>query len=125
MRKITFGGAISLDNFIARPDHGMDWLMWSDEAQQIMADYWKTIDTMLMGRKTWDIAKSGGPSGAYKGIKTYVFSTTLKEVPKGVTLVRERAVEFFFFFKQKTAYEILLMGGGELARPMFEADLID
>lgn len=28
MRKVTFGVANSLDNFIARPDHGVDWLLW-------------------------------------------------------------------------------------------------
>ena len=35
MRKITFGGANSLDNFIARPDHAVDWLLWGKEAAAI------------------------------------------------------------------------------------------
>ena len=28
MRKVTFGGANSLDNYIARKDDAVDWLMW-------------------------------------------------------------------------------------------------
>ena len=52
MRKITFGGAKSLDNFLARPDHAVDWLMWSDEVTEIMTDFWKNIDAVLVGRKT-------------------------------------------------------------------------
>ena len=28
MRKVTFGGANSLDNYIARPDGTVDWLKW-------------------------------------------------------------------------------------------------
>lgn len=31
MRKVTFGGANSLDNFIARKDDAVDWLMWTKE----------------------------------------------------------------------------------------------
>ena len=46
---VTFGGANSLDNYIARPDHAVDWLMWGKEAAAVMADFWKTIDTVLMG----------------------------------------------------------------------------
>jgi hypothetical protein len=45
MRKVTFGGANSLDNYIARKDNAVDWLMWSDEAGAVMANYWKTAKT--------------------------------------------------------------------------------
>ena len=37
MRKLTFGGATSLDNFLARADHSVDWLMWGKEAEAVMA----------------------------------------------------------------------------------------
>jgi hypothetical protein len=53
MRKVTFGEANSLDNYLARPDHAVDWSMWSDEAAAVMADYWKTIDTILMEGKRY------------------------------------------------------------------------
>jgi dihydrofolate reductase len=56
MRKLTFGGAISLDNFIARKDDAVDWLMFSDEAGAIMGDHWAKIDTILMGRKIYKFA---------------------------------------------------------------------
>jgi hypothetical protein len=52
VRKVTFGGANSIDNFFARPDHAVDWLLWSDEAAAVTTDFWKRIDTVLMGRKT-------------------------------------------------------------------------
>ena len=44
MRKVTFGGANSLDNFFARKDDSVDWLLWCKEVQQLMKDYWKNID---------------------------------------------------------------------------------
>jgi dihydrofolate reductase len=128
MRKITFGGANSLDNFIARPDHAVDWILWSDEAHAVMADYWKTIDTILMGRKTYEVAmrRAGKKGGSSPGMTTYVFSRMLKAgSAKGATIVSTDAVEFVRELKQQDGKDICLMGGGELAKPMFEAGLID
>jgi dihydrofolate reductase len=127
MRKITFGGANSLDNYLARPDHAVDWLLFGEEAFEIMAEYWKTIDTILMGRKTYEVAVREGRSGGdYPGIKTYVFSRTLKQrADPGVTIIATDAVEFVCKLKQEEGKDICLMGGGELAKPMFEAGLID
>jgi dihydrofolate reductase len=126
MRKVTFGGANSLDNYLARPDHAVDWLLWCDEAAEVMANYWKTIDTVLMGRKTYEVAvRSGHGGGAYPGMKTYVFSRTLKEGADGVTIVSEDAAAFVRDLKKQDGKHICLMGGGELARPLFEAGLID
>src|SRR5262249_46727431 len=92
MRKVTFGGANSLDNFIARPDPSVDWLMWGKEAAAYTADFWKSIDTVLMGRKTYEVAVASGQGRGYPGVKNFVFSRTLREVPDGVTIVREDAV---------------------------------
>ena len=128
MRKITFGGANSLDNHIARPDDGVDWLMWSDEAHAVMADYWKTIDTILWGRKTYEVALRGSKSkgGGDPGMKNYVFSRTLKpESDKTVTIVSTDAVAFVRDLKEQDGKDICLMGGGELAKTFFEAGLID
>jgi len=127
MRKITFGGAISLDNFIARKDGAYDWIMWSDEAAGVMADYWKTIDTILMGRKTYEVAlrntQGKSPSG---GMRLYVFSKTLKPADhRHATIVSGDAVEFVRNLKNQPGKDICLMGGGELANPLFEGGLID
>lgn len=126
MRKVTFGGANSLDNFIARKDDSYDWLMWCKEAGEIMRDYWKTIDTMVMGRRTYEVAASHGPLPVHKGVKTYVFSRTLKQRgKKGLTFVSEDVVDFVRRLKEEDGQDICIMGGGLLAKPLFEAGLID
>lgn len=134
MRKLTFGGANSLDNYFARKDHSVDWLMWSDEAASIMTGYWKKIDTILMGRKTYEvvIGQSKGNSrnkskdGSFGGIKTYIFSRTLKNgADKNVEIVSENAIEFVRNLKIQKGKDICLMGGGNLAKTFFEAGLID
>jgi dihydrofolate reductase len=128
MRKITFGVANSLDNFIARGNGAVDWLMWSDEVMEIMSDFWKKIDTVLMGRKTYTVAveQSKGKKNPYPDIKTYVFSRTLKaEENADVQIVSENAVEFVRKLKSEAGKEICVMGGGEFAKSLFEAELID
>jgi dihydrofolate reductase len=127
MRKLTFGGANSLDNYLARTDHAVDWLLWSDEVSAIMADYWKTIDTVLIGRKTYEVARRHGQgNGSYPGVKNYVFSRTLEQASHaGVTIISGDAAEFVRDLKQQDGKDICLMGGGELARSLFEAGLID
>lgn len=128
MRKVTFGGANSLDNYIARPDGAVDWLLWNKEAGEIMGAYWKTIDTVLMGRKTYEVARgqSKGKKNPYPNIKSYVFSRTLKDSrDKSVEIVREDAASFVRKLKSEEGKDICLMGGGEFAKAMFEAGLID
>ena len=125
MRKVTFGGANSLDNFIARKDDAVDWLLWNKEVTKIMKDFWKTIDTIVMGRKTYEVGKRMG-SVAHPGIETYVFSRTIKESnKKWLTFVSEDAADFVRRLKNEEGKDICVMGGGVLAKSLFEADLID
>ena len=128
MRKVIFGGANSLDNFIARKDDSVDWLLWSKEVPQIMKEMWKTIDTIVMGRKTYEVAqRMGGGGGGTSNVKTYVFSRTIKKPKsKKVIFVDEDAVDFVRRLKvADEGKDICVMGGGVLARSLFEADLID
>jgi dihydrofolate reductase len=132
MRTVTYGAACSLDGFITGPDKALDWLHFSKDVSEVMAEYFKTIDTILMGRKTWvdSQALSAGdaqpPEDAFKGIQTYVFSRTLDTLPDPrVRLVRDDATAFVRDLKKQAGRGICLMGGGELARSLFTADLID
>jgi dihydrofolate reductase len=125
MRKVTFGVANSLDNFIAGEDHGVDWLLWDDEVAAVTAEFWKTIDTVVMGRKTYEVAvRMGTP--AYPGVENYVFSRTLPAGPgNGVEVVAEDAAGFVRRLKETAGQGICVMGGGELAQSLLEADVID
>jgi dihydrofolate reductase len=127
MRKVTFGGANSLDNYFARKDHAVDWLLWSDEASALMADYWKNVDTVLMGRKTYEVALQFSKGKApYPRMQTYVFSRTLEDDSGRITrIVSEDAGAFVQRLKNENGKDICLMGGGELAKSLFEAGVID
>ena len=128
MRKVTFGGACSLDNFIARKDDSVDWLLWTKEVDEIMKTYWETIDTVLVGRRTYEVASTSSKGGGgYPGVKTYIFSRTIKKAStKKVTFVSEDAASFVRRLKEEEdGKDICVLGGGMLAKSLFEAGLID
>ena len=127
MRKVIFGGANSLDNYIARKDDTVDWLVWSKDVEEIMKDMWKTIDTVVMGRRTYEVSLRMGGGGGYPSVKTYVLSRTMKKRnSKKVTFVAEDAADFVRRLKEEEeGQDICVMGGGVLAKSLFEADLID
>jgi|SRR5580658_6411097 dihydrofolate reductase len=138
MRTVTYGGAVSLDGFLAGVDGSIDWLHFSKDVQEIMTSYWKDIDTILMGRKTYAVSVSQNRTaeknlkktkrGARKkpAMRTYVFSRTLKSIDDpNVELVTGDGVEFVRDLKRRPGKGICLMGGGELAQSLLAADLVD
>jgi dihydrofolate reductase len=129
MRTVTYGGAISLDGFLAGLDGSLDWLHFSKDVRQVMTDYWKDVDTILMGRKTYGVSAAQNPTrGTRKKptMQTYVFSRILKKIDEpGTELVSGDAVKFVRDLKQAPGKNICLMGGGELAQSLISAGLVD
>jgi dihydrofolate reductase len=125
MRKVTYGGAVSLDGFIAGPGESIDWIRQSPETAELMKAMWSSVDTMLMGRKTYEFAvRMGGPI-QWGDVRTYVFSSTLSEVSGGATLFSGDAAGFVRELKAREGGDIVVMGGGELGSALVEAGLID
>jgi dihydrofolate reductase len=127
VRKVTFRVANSLDGFIARKDGTFDWILGCEESNSMLAEFWKTIDTVVLGRKTYEpTLKSREPFPTYAGVTNYVCSRTLEESQdKSVQIIREDAVEFVRRLKNQNGKGIFVLGGGELAKSFFEADLVD
>jgi len=122
-----FSIANSLDNYIARKDGAVDWILGGEEANSALTEFWKTIDGVVIERISYEpVLKSGRPIPSYPGVKNYVLSRTLKESPdKNVEIIREDADAFVRKLKMEAGKDIFIMGGGVLARPLFEANLID
>lgn len=127
-RNIVFGCANSLDNFIARPDGAVDWLLWSDEVAKMIQEMWTRFDTLIMGRKTFDVMQgmSSDDPGMNPAMKTYVFTRSRsRRTAKGAEFVNSDAIAFVRKLKQQRGKEICCMGGGEFAQALFDAGLID
>jgi dihydrofolate reductase len=125
MRKVIFGGANSLDNYFARKDDAVDWLLWSEEVSAISAKVWQTVDTVVMGRRTYEAAVRLGTT-SYPGGKNYVLSRTLNEsADKKVEIISTDAADFIRDLKNQKGKDICVIGGGLLAKSLLEAGLID
>ncbi len=124
MRRVVLGLGISLDGYIARPNGDVDFLFMPKDYS--MADFFATIDTAVMGRKTFDIAREMGGGSFGPSMKAYVFSHSLPPGERdGLTFVNQSPATFIVQLRKRPGKDIWLMGGGELARGFLKADLVD
>ncbi len=125
MRKVVLGLGISLDGYIARPDGAVDFLFMPKDYS--MAPFFATIDTALLGRKTFDAAlKMGGGGFSGWSMDFYVFSRSRPAGKRdGVTFTKQSPAALVRQLRKSKGKNIWLMGGGELARDFLKADLVD
>jgi len=125
VRRVMYGGANTLDNYIARTDDSFDWILHSPEANEFLKKMWESLDTIVMGRRTYEVATRMGHGVGHTGITTYVCSRTLTEVAGKNTELATDAVSLVKRLKTEQGKNIAVMGGGMLAKSLFEAGLID
>ena len=77
MRLVRYGGAMSLDGYIAGPNGEYDWIVMDPDID--FGGLMKQFDTFLIGRKTFDaMLRMGNATKSTPGIHNIVFSRTLK-----------------------------------------------
>ena len=147
MRKIIVSEFISLDNVIQAPGGekedteggfthgGWTWPFWHDEIGKRFFEELSHADTLLLGRKTWQIhggafepMKPGDPfADAMNAMKKYVVSTTLKTASawRNSTLINGDVVGSIRTLKEELGKNILTDGSSVLVQTMAETDLVD
>ena len=132
MRKIIVYIATSADGFIARKDGAVDWLdRPRPKGNYGMGEFWKSIDTILLGRKTYEMAvrfhKEGKFNpGMFGGIKHYVFSRKPpKKVLEGFEFVKEPIKTFAKRLRAEKGKNISMIGGAGLIASFLDAGEID
>src|SRR3954468_16366196 len=100
-RKIIVEAATSADGFIARKDGGIDWLTERPHPKDNygMGAFYRSVDTILLGRKTFDVAlefEKQGMQAFDPKLKYFMFSRSIpgSPLPKGVKHVSEPIKEF-------------------------------
>jgi len=132
-RKIIVQVATSVDGFIARPDGSVDWLdRPMPKGGYGMGAFYQSIDTILWGRKTYEVAldfqKKGVPGSAFDTkIKNYVFTRSLpqSEAPEGVDIVNEPVKAFATRLRKRKGKDIWMMGGGGIIASFLDEGEID
>jgi len=132
-RKIIVSVAISADGFIARSDGAVDWLdRPMPKGNYGLGAFYKSIDTILWGRKTYDMALSfqekGVAGSAFDtGLKNYVFTGTPPEAaaPSGIEFVNEPIKAFATRLRAKKGKDIWIMGGAGIIASFLDEGEID
>ena len=130
-RKVRYSVAVSLDGYIASVDGSFEWLNRATAKAKGedfgMTKFFKSIDTVLMGRKTYEVAlKMGVKNSVYPGIKNYVFSSTLPAGERnGVEVVSGSVGKLIAKLKKERGKDIWLCGGGDLARQALLENAVD
>ena len=126
MRKVILAAGITLDGYIARPDGAVDYIFMPKDFS--MAPFFASIDTIVMGRKTYEVALQMGEGSFGAQIASYVLSRTRTPGARdGVIFVNEAVAELAARLRAGSSKgkHIWLMGGGEIAREFLLADLVD
>jgi len=129
-RKIIVYIATSADGYIARPDGNVDWLNRPRTAGDYgMGDFFKTVDTVLWGRRTFDEAmgRTKGKGGFSKSMKTYVFTHNPPSHSdyKYVQFINEPISEFGSRLRAAPGKDIWMMGGGGIIGSFLDAGELD
>ena len=127
-RKVIVHIATSADGYIARPDGDLEWLTSrpAPEGFYGMNAFMKSIDTMVIGRKTYEASLRLGAKFDSKN-RSIVFSRRGRpaDAPPGVEFVSGEIGPFVRCLREQSGKDIWLMGGGELIASFLDEQAID
>ena len=124
MRKIILGVAMSLDGFIEGPNGEYDWCFTDQDYG--LSDFFKRIDAIFMGRKSYEVSQKHEGQNPWKGMKTYVFSNSIRHVTeKNAKLVSGNIKKEVELIRQEPGKDIWLFGGAQLTTFFINESLVD
>lgn len=136
MRKITFQMMVSLDGFFEGPKGELDWHKVDGEFNDHAIGFLSTLDTLLFGRKTYELMAGYWPTSAaveddpivaghMNRLSKVVFSRTLKSADWANTRVAQDAVAEVTKLKQQPGKDMAIFGSSDVALGLMPHGLID
>jgi dihydrofolate reductase len=124
VRRIRYVVATSVDGFIAGAKGEADWIIRDPEMD--FRALFDEFDTVLLGRRTYEITQSPGAPVWPAGMSVYVFSRTLRQRDHpGTTIVAEKLEDTLAALRARSGKDIWLFGGGSLFQSLLGAGLVD
>lgn len=128
MRKIKLYIATSLDGYIATPAGELDWLIeYPNPNKQDYGyeEFYKTVDTVIMGGRTYHSILSMDVIWPYKDKETYIVTRHSSSNELDIQFITENVIEEITQLKEKEGDDIWLVGGGELVSMLLDNNLVD
>lgn len=128
-RKVIVHIGASADGYIARADGDLDWLTSRPKPAGFygLGDFMKSVDTKLLGRRTYEASLRMGATFDRAKSRAIVFSRQAppSNAPSGVEFVRDDSGAFVRELREQPGKDIWLMGGGGLIASLLDAGAID
>lgn len=130
MKKVKLYIAASIDGFIARNDGDLDWLTEYPNPNRLdygYSEFNMTIDTVIMGGRTYDSILSMDVTWPYKDKESYIITRrSLQTVPEDtIKPISENIINKIIELKEEPGKNIWLVGGSELISLFMNNSLID
>lgn len=122
-RRVRYVVAMSLDGYIAGPDDDYDWIPM-DPAIDFEALF-EPFDTVLAGRRSYEVTRGSGHPPGMPGMKTWVFSSRASEIDDPDVEASDDPVGTVSALLEEPGKDLWLFGGGLLFRTFLEAGLVD
>ncbi|MDQ5965523.1 MAG: hypothetical protein QG625_1678 [Cyanobacteriota bacterium erpe_2018_sw_39hr_WHONDRS-SW48-000098_B_bin.30] len=122
MRKIILNLAVSLDGFIEGPLGEYDWCFVDEDYG--MTEFLGRIDTLLMGRKSYQTLKDSGEDPFATKHKIIV-SQTIKSSASNETVLGGDFIAAIEQLRSSQGKDIWLYGGAQLTDALLRANLVD
>lgn len=122
-RRVRYSVAMSLDGFIAGPGGEADWILMDPEID-FNAMYGQ-FDTMVMGRRSFEVMRGAGGGGSHPGMQVFVVSRTLRQEDHPNVTVVDDPERLMAELRSKPGKDVWLWGGGSLFRSFAELGLVD
>ncbi|MHB1405002.1 MAG: dihydrofolate reductase family protein [Desulfitobacteriaceae bacterium] len=125
-RKVILFIATSLDGYIATESGDINWLnSVQGEGDNGLAEFYKTIDTVIMGKTTYDHVLTLVEDFPHSDRKCYVFSNSKTGNDKYVEFIKGDVVKFTRNLQYQNGINIWLVGGAGLLNQFLKENLID
>jgi dihydrofolate reductase len=122
MRRVIYGGAMSLDGYIATPTGENDWIVTDPEMD--FAAMMSRFDTFLIGRKTFD-TMGRTLKLMPRNTTSIIFSRTLQQADHPNVVISDDPVGIVADLRTKPGKDIALFGGGDLFRSLLQGGQVD
>ncbi|MGD9903944.1 MAG: dihydrofolate reductase family protein [Dehalococcoidia bacterium] len=124
MRTVCYGGAMSLDGYIAGPHGEHDWIPMDPDMD--FAAMTARYDTFLVGRRTLESMRAMGSDAVDQpGLRHIVCSRTMRAADHPQLTITADAVQTLSALRAAPGRDIAVFGGGDLFRSLLGAGLVD
>jgi dihydrofolate reductase len=126
-RKVILYIAMSLDGYIAKPNDDLGFLsIVAQEGEDYgYANFINTVDTVIMGRKTYEWVMKQVPEFPHADKNTYIITRTARRTTGHTQFYTGKLRELIVRLKSESGRNIFCDGGAEIVNELLKDDLID